>query len=144
MPHRLIALGVTALLQLPAGATELKPDVINAASFTGKLPGNSRISPLAVRVQVLLDRARFSPGEIDGKFGDNVEKALRAFAETNNLPSGKVLTSEVWSKLQQVSSDPVIVEYTLTDPRCEGTVHRQAAVQTGGQEVTQEVGLHEF
>ena len=116
----LIALGVTALLQLPAGATELKPDVINAASFAGKLPANTRISPLAVRVQVLLDRARFSPGEIDGKFGDNVEKALRAFAEANGLPSGKVLTSEVWSKLQQVSGDPVIVEYTLTDRDVKG------------------------
>jgi lipoprotein-anchoring transpeptidase ErfK/SrfK len=98
----------------------LKPDAVNAASFTGKLPGNSRISPLAIRVQVLLDRARFSPGEIDGKFGDNVEKALRAFAEVNGLPSGKVLTPEVWSRLQQVSGDPVIVEYTLTDRDVKG------------------------
>ena len=120
MRHWLIALGVTALLQLPAGATELKPDVINAASFTGKLPANIRISPLGVRVQVLLDRARFSPGEIDGKFGDNVEKALRAFAEAKDLPSGKALTPEVWSSLQQVSGDPVIIEYTLTDRDVKG------------------------
>jgi lipoprotein-anchoring transpeptidase ErfK/SrfK len=119
MKQWFIALGLTALLQLPATATELKPDVINAATFTGKLPSEDRINPLAVKVQVLLDRARFSPGEIDGKFGDNVEKALRAFAEANSLPSGKVLTPEIWSKLQG-SGDPVIVEYALTDQDVKG------------------------
>src|SRR6202795_4954864 len=115
MKQWIIALELTALLQLPAAATELKPDLINAATFAGKLPSEDRINPLAVKVQVLLDRSRFSPGEIDGRFGDNVEKALRAFAEANSLPSGKVLTPEVWSKLQQASGDPVIVEYTLTN-----------------------------
>jgi peptidoglycan hydrolase-like protein with peptidoglycan-binding domain len=89
MKQWIIALELTALLQLPAAATELKPDVINAATFTGKLPSEDRINPLAVKVQVLLDRARFSPGEIDGRFGDNVEKALRAFAEANSLPVRK-------------------------------------------------------
>src|SRR6202048_5580495 len=120
MRQWIIALGFTALLQLSAAATELKPDVINAATFTGKLQSEVRIDPLAVRVQVLLDRTRFSPGEIDGRFGDNVEKALRAFAEANSLPFGKVLTPEIWSKLQQGSGDPVIVEYALTDQDVKG------------------------
>src|SRR6202022_5125374 len=103
MKQWIIALELTALLQLPAAATELKPDVINAATFTGKLPSEDRINPLAVKVQVLLDRARFSPGEIDGKFGENVEKALLAFGEANGLAPDKVLTSEIWSRLQQAS-----------------------------------------
>jgi len=120
MKQWIIALELTALLQLPVAATELKPDVINAATFTGKLASEDRINPLAVKVQVLLDRARFSPGEIDGRFGDNVEKALRAFAEANSLPSGKVLTPEIWSKLQQGSGDPVIVKYALTDQDVKG------------------------
>jgi lipoprotein-anchoring transpeptidase ErfK/SrfK len=120
MKQWIIALELTALLQLPAAATELKPDVINAANFTGKLSSEDRINPLAVKVQVLLDRARFSPGEIDGRFGDNVEKALRAFAEANSLTSSKVLTPEIWSKLQQGSGDPVIVEYVLTDQDVKG------------------------
>src|ERR1700675_3327642 len=112
MKQWIIALELTALLQLPAAATELKPDRINAANFTGKLPSEDRLSPLAVKVQVLLDRARFSPGEIDGKFGDNVEKALLAFAEANQLAPGKVLTPEIWTKLQQApGGDAVIGEY---------------------------------
>src|SRR5258705_4020734 len=120
MKQWIIALELTAILQLPAAATELKPDVINAATFTGKLPSEDRINPLAVKVQVLLDRARFSPGEIDGRFGDNVEKALQAFAEANALASGKVLTSEIWSKLQQASGDAIITEYILTERDIKG------------------------
>src|SRR5882757_9682985 len=106
------ALMLMAVVQHPALGAELTPDKINGANFTGKLPSEDSISPLAIKVQVLLDRARFSPGEIDGRFGDNVEKALQAFAEANNLGSGKVLTPEIWSKLQ-ASSDAVIAEYVM-------------------------------
>src|SRR6202048_3154432 len=120
MKQWIIALGFTALLQLPAAATEVKPDVINAATFAGKLPSEDRISPLAIKVQVLLDRARFSPGEIDGRFGDNVEKALLAFAEANQLAPGKVLTPEIWTKLQQAPGDAAIGEYVVTDRDVKG------------------------
>jgi lipoprotein-anchoring transpeptidase ErfK/SrfK len=103
----------------PALAAELTPDRINSANFTGKLPSEDSVSPLAVKLQVLLDRAHFSPGEIDGRFGDNVEKALRAFAEANSLPASKSLTPEIWSKLQG-SNDPVTTEYVLTERDIKG------------------------
>jgi lipoprotein-anchoring transpeptidase ErfK/SrfK len=106
-------------LQLPALGAELTPERINTANFTGKLPSEDSISPLAVKVQVLLDRARFSPGEIDGRFGDNVEKALQAFAEANSLASGKILTPEIWAKLQ-TSGDAAIAEYVLTERDIKG------------------------
>src|ERR1700760_926478 len=110
-----LALVLMVAVQHAAFSAELTPDKINSATFTGKLPSEDSISPLAVKLQVLLDRARFSPGEIDGRFGDNVEKALQAFAEANGLASGKVLTAEIWSKLQQVSSDALMTEYVLTE-----------------------------
>jgi lipoprotein-anchoring transpeptidase ErfK/SrfK len=118
--RRSIVVMAVLLVTAPAFGATLTPETINSANFSGKLPSEDNISPLAVKVQVLLDRARFSPGEIDGRFGDNVEKALQAFAEANGLPSDKALTPEIWSKLQAGSGDPLITSYTLTDRDLKG------------------------
>ena len=118
MRATLMTFGFVLLVATPAFAKDNKTftsEAINAATFTGKLPSDAKEHPLAVKVQVLLDRIHFSPGEIDGLFGDNVEKALVAFAEANGLPATKVLTPEIWAKLQATSSEPVLTDYTLTD-----------------------------
>jgi lipoprotein-anchoring transpeptidase ErfK/SrfK len=114
-----LSTALLSLVLLPPSAwgADLTRDAINAATFDEKKPPRQdRPTPLAVKLQVLLDRAHFSPGEIDGRFGDNVQKALRAFAETHGLASTKVLTPDIWSKLQEMphSSQPVIADYTIT------------------------------
>jgi lipoprotein-anchoring transpeptidase ErfK/SrfK len=116
----IIALGFTMVAQCPLAAAELNADAINAANYTGTLPTESKLSPLAVKVQVLLDRAHFSPGEIDGLFGDNVEKALQAYTEANNITAGKTLTAEIWTKLQANAADAVTTEYVLTEQDVKG------------------------
>ncbi|WP_441278414.1 L,D-transpeptidase family protein [Tardiphaga sp. 172_B4_N1_3] len=127
MRSLIVAVGLSLLAQGAALAKDSdKPsrafnaETINAANFTGKLPPDEKLSSLAVKLQMLLDRAHFSPGEIDGMFGDNVEKALLAFAEANSLPSGKALTPEIWAKLQAGSSDPVMTDYVLTEKDVKG------------------------
>jgi lipoprotein-anchoring transpeptidase ErfK/SrfK len=110
-----VALIGTLLVSPAWPAEKITREAIEAASFDGKKPPRAdRLNALAVKVQVLLERAHFSPGEIDGKFGENVEKALRAFADANGLASSKVLTPDIWSKLQEISSTAVIGDYTIT------------------------------
>ena len=105
-------------LVLPAAAG-LDAAAINNAEFGSKPPGDDKVEPV-VKAQVLLDRARFSPGEIDGKLGENAQKALRAFAEAKGLATGKALTPEIWSALAPTSTDPVIVEYTISENDVKG------------------------
>jgi lipoprotein-anchoring transpeptidase ErfK/SrfK len=110
-----IAIVLSVWLALPALGAGLDATAINNAELGSKPPAKDKIDTVTVKAQVLLDRALFSPGEIDGKLGENAQKALRAFAEANSLAADKPLTSEIWTMLSGNSKDPVIVEYTLTE-----------------------------
>jgi len=115
---RSASFGLALTLMLAAvsvRAAELTPDTINAAEPGAKTAlSNEKPTPLGIRLQVLLDRARFSPGEIDGRFGENAKKALRAYAEAQQLPASDKLTDEIWTKLK-ADSQAVMTTYTITE-----------------------------
>jgi lipoprotein-anchoring transpeptidase ErfK/SrfK len=67
--------------------------------------GSPAATPAAektLRVQVLLDRAHFSPGEIDGKDGDNTRRALASYNRERG--AGTALEAD---------ATPHLVDYTI-------------------------------
>jgi lipoprotein-anchoring transpeptidase ErfK/SrfK len=69
-----------------------------------------------VALQVMLDRANFSPGEIDGKSGVNLKHAVMAFQLAEKLPASGAADQATWERLQEKSGDQrPLVTYTVTD-----------------------------
>ena len=66
-----------------------------------------------LRAQVLLDRAHFSSGEIDGAVGSNLRRALTGFQKLRQLPVTGKLDDATWAALK-VDQAPVLDIYTLT------------------------------
>jgi lipoprotein-anchoring transpeptidase ErfK/SrfK len=94
----LFSLGFVCLAN-SALCAELAADDVNSAEPTKKTLSEDKATPAGVRLQVLLDRAHFSPGEIDGKFGGNVKKALHAYEETQQLRISDEVGDDTWKKL---------------------------------------------
>ena len=114
-----IGLVFGVMADLASGA-EINPATINSAEPSGKAGlSQEKSTPFGIRLQVLLDRAHFSPGEIDGKFGENAKKALHAYAGSQQLPSSDTVTDGVWKKLI-VDDRPVLADYTITQKDVSG------------------------
>ena len=76
-----------------------------------KRPAQSVDAQQTLAVQVALDRAGFSPGEIDGRGGPKTRLALSAFQKSANLQASGVVTEETLAALR-APAEPVI-SYTI-------------------------------
>ncbi|TIU66658.1 MAG: murein L,D-transpeptidase [Mesorhizobium sp.] len=110
MPH--LVRFCAALACGGAGAAKLDPATVNEAQFTAEEPKG--FSPVLLKAEILLDRARFSPGLIEGRASENFARAVRAFQTANGLPSDGKLTRETWDRLMATSASPALVTYELT------------------------------
>jgi lipoprotein-anchoring transpeptidase ErfK/SrfK len=89
----------------------LKPNLINDGRLNQTIGPNSKGSAV-VRAQILLNRAHFSCGEIDGEYGANLQKTVVAFQRNQNLPANGAVGPATWDVLN-ADSAPALTSYTI-------------------------------
>jgi lipoprotein-anchoring transpeptidase ErfK/SrfK len=114
---RFAVVGLWILCGVFPAAAKKKPTRKTAAT-------NKTQIEAAAQLQVLLDRANFSPGKIDGSYNDFTWKALALYRESRgeqpqSPPSKSGLHANVppdVSGLDLGSVEPVFISYTITEP----------------------------
>jgi lipoprotein-anchoring transpeptidase ErfK/SrfK len=67
-----------------------------------------------LRAQILLDRANYSSGEIDGFYGKNLRGTVGAFQKEHGLTDNGVVGPETWQFLN-TDGAPVVTPYTIVE-----------------------------
>jgi len=114
-----IAIGTAAVIMAPLQAqrflgpapkTQPALSVDEATIDSSNQPqiGNGATGSAVVRAQILLARAHFSCGEIDGRFGTNLQTTVRAFQQNRGLPVTGVIDDATWKALNVDTTVPVM------------------------------------
>ncbi|WP_332878795.1 L,D-transpeptidase family protein [Massilia sp. S19_KUP03_FR1] len=111
--HPSILLSLLLGASLPAFAQVAGADAPAAAPAATGVTFTPAVQKL-LHAQVLLDRAHFSSGEIDGTFGSNMKNALSGFQQARSLPVTGALDDATWAALAQDGAE-MVVTYVLTD-----------------------------
>jgi lipoprotein-anchoring transpeptidase ErfK/SrfK len=93
-------------------AVSLADNEIEDSTKTGPV-GPEATGPRVVRAQILLDRARFSPGQIDGVYGEDLGIAVKGYQENHGLKPTGIIDAEMW-RLLNTDAGPLLLTYTIT------------------------------
>ena len=121
------ALVIVALIGTPGPVASLEPNQVETASLNEDATAEN-VSPAVVRLQILLDRARFSPGIIDGRLGENVRKAVTAYARATDL-SGDTMAAAALQQLSASAGKPALRQHKLTESDVEGPFIKRIPAQ---------------
>jgi len=87
-----------------------------SAVASAKAGSSAPVVSEVLATQVALDRAGFSPGEIDGRPGLNLQRALSAFQQSHQLAATGRADDPTWKQLMSAGGDVrPLTDYTLTD-----------------------------
>ncbi|WP_284727827.1 MULTISPECIES: L,D-transpeptidase family protein [Alphaproteobacteria] len=104
------------LPDMPSGGPDMAPPVDQAPTrtVTPKIPVKSNLSQLEITaLQAFLDREGASPGVIDGKMGQNVNKALVAWQQMTGETIDPNNAEDILERLR-LSGGLAITAYTIT------------------------------
>lgn len=96
----------------PAPQPSYYTAAVNDPATAGNLEERAA-GPAALRAQILLDRAGFSVGEIDGRVGTNTLHAVAGFRNQRGLPSEEGFDNAFWQALNQDAAPALIPTKSL-------------------------------
>lgn len=112
---RMLALALMAA-STPAIAVStheaLAPDTVNDATLVAPVKHGDK-GAAVLRAQILLDRARFSPGEMDAAYGSNLRQAIAGFQKSQGIPVSGEVDAATWKALDSDNA-PALVTITLS------------------------------
>lgn len=100
-------------------------DAFNNASDSPLLKSGSK-GPAVARAQILMDRAWFSCGEIDGRYAANMQRMVKAYQTARGLKVTGTVTAETWKSLREDSA-PLLASYTVTEKDAAGPFEKTPA-----------------
>src|SRR5438874_8557902 len=111
LPFLLVAISSIPVLAGLGDKSRAAIEIENSTKTGPVAPGAA--GPKVARAQILLDRARFSPGEIDGIYGDDLGIAVKGYQDLYKLKPTGTIDAEMWRLLER-DVQPILMTYTIT------------------------------
>lgn len=102
----------TSLAPAASPPATLTAATVNDAGLTETVADRAK-GAAVLRAQILLERARFSPGEIDAAYGSNMRRAIAGFQASNGLEASGIVDAATWAALNRDKA-PVLSEVTIS------------------------------